>query len=64
MIICMFFWEKFMYKKNRLRKIYIYLLLFLSINFLKSDSILYIPCFVLFIVAMLKSLELKKSVND
>ena len=60
MIICMFFVFYFMYKKKIKKDVFLFIAIFYIINFLKSDSILYIPCFVLFIVAMLKSLELKK----
>ena len=46
--------------ENKSNSIYKFISFFYIINLLKSDSILYISCFVLFTVSILKSLELKK----
>ena len=59
-IILILFYLYFVYKKRLKENLFLFISIFYIINLLKSDSILYISCFVLFTVSILKSLELKK----
>jgi len=59
-IILILFYLYFVYKKKMKENLFLFISIFYIINLLKSDSILYIPCFVLFTVSILKSFELKK----
>ena len=59
-IILILFYLYFVYKKRIKENLFFFIGIFYLINLLKSDSILYISCFVLFTVSILKSFELKK----
>jgi hypothetical protein len=59
-IILILFYLYFVYKKRIKENLFLFISIFYIINLLKSDSILYISCFVLFTVSILKSFELKK----
>ena len=59
-IVLILFYLYFVYKKRIKQNLFLFIGIFYIINFLKSDSILYISCFVLFSVSILKSFELKK----
>lgn len=59
-IILIFFYLYFLSKKKINENLFLFICIFYIINLLKSDSILYIPCFILFTVSIFKSFELKK----
>jgi len=59
-IILILFYLYFVHKKRMKENLFLFISIFYIINLLKSDSILYISCFVLFTVSILKSFELKK----
>ena len=60
-IILILFYLYFVYKKRIKENLFLFISIFYIINLLKSDSILYISCFILFTVSILKSFELKKN---
>ena len=59
-IILILFYLYSVYKKRIKENLFLFIGIFYFINLPKSDSILYISCFVLFTVSIIKSYELKK----